>query len=328
MNLKTAMGIPLYKEEKGLLLIEPITQRKNEMKEVCILIPTLNEEDSIGGIIREFKHNGFEHILVIDGKSIDATREIAKREGARVEVQRGKGKGTAVRQAFELIEEEIIVIIDGDGTYSPSEVGKLLEPIIDNEADHVIGNRFGFGGAFTLSHRVGNWILNKVFGLGYGVRLNDMLSGYRALTKDSLKKMNLKREGFEIETEMVVESVKRGIRMKEVPIRYERREGVSKLNFMRDGLRIFYTLYVLARMYNPMFYFGIIGTLFIAVGIISGFYVVLEWYRGVTHVLLTVFTALMILSGIQFLMFGQLGDLLVTLQKDMIEVFREMGRKK
>jgi len=298
------------------------------MKEVCILIPTLNEEDSIGRIIRDFKTNGFENILVIDGNSTDSTREIAEREGARVEVQRGKGKGTAVRQAFELIKEEMIVIIDGDGTYLPSEVKRLLDPIIKNEADHVIGNRFGFRGAFTLSHRIGNWILNKVFGLGYGVKLNDILSGYRALTKDSLEKMNLKKERFEIETEMVVESVKRGIRIKEVPIRYERRKGVSKLNFIRDGLRIFYTLYVLARIYNPMFYFGIIGSLFIAIGIISGFYVVIEWYRGVTHVLLTVFTSLMILSGIQFLMFGQLGDLLVSLQKDMIEVFREMGRRK
>jgi dolichol-phosphate mannosyltransferase len=245
-----------------------------------------------------------------------------------VELQRGRGKGTAVRQAFELIEERIVVLIDGDGTYRTSEVTKLLEPIISDEADHVIGNRFGFGGAFTLSHRVGNWILNRVFGLGYGVKLNDLLSGYRALTKDSLKKMNLKKEGFEIETEMAVESVKRGIRIKEVPIQYGRRKGVSKLNFFRDGFRICYTLYVLARMYNPMFYFGIIGSLFIAIGVISGCYVVIEWYRGITHILLTVFTSLMVISGIQFLMFGQLGDLLVTLQKDMIEIFREMGRKK
>ncbi|MBE0515881.1 MAG: S-layer glycoprotein N-glycosyltransferase AglJ [Methanophagales archaeon] len=298
------------------------------MKEVCILIPTLNEEESIGGIIREFKENGFEDIFVIDGNSTDSTREIAKREGARVEVQHGKGKGTAVRHALERIEEDIIVIIDGDGTYSPSEVRTLLAPIRNNEADHVIGNRFGFGGAFTLSHRVGNWVLNKVFGLGYGVKLKDILSGYRALTKDCVREMSLKKEGFEIETEMVVESVKRGIRIKEVPIRYEKRKGVSKLNFVRDGVRILYTLYTLARIYNPMFYFGIIGSLFIAVGIISGVYVVIEWYKGISHDLLTVFTSLMIISGVQFLMFGLLGDILVTLQKDMIEVLRDMIKKK
>ncbi|MEA2076136.1 MAG: S-layer glycoprotein N-glycosyltransferase AglJ [Euryarchaeota archaeon] len=294
-----------------------------EKEEICILIPTLNEEETIGEIIREFKDEGFENIFVIDGNSTDSTREIATREGARVEVQRGKGKGTAVRQAFERIEMDIIVIIDGDGTYLPSEVDKLLIPIINGEADHVIGNRFGYGGAFTPSHRIGNWVLNKAFGLGYRVKLRDILSGYRALTKDCLRKMILMKEGFEIETEMAVESVKRGIRIKEVPIKYKKRKGVSKLNFMRDGLSIFYTLYVLARMYNPMFFFGIIGLLFIAGGVISGFFVIIEWYKGITHVLLTVFTSLMIIAGVQFFMFGIFGDLLVTLQKDTIEVLKQ-----
>jgi dolichol-phosphate mannosyltransferase len=297
-------------------------EKAMKKEEICILIPTLNEEETIGEVIREFKDNGFENIFVIDGNSTDSTREIARREGARVEVQQGKGKGTAIRQAFERIEEDIIVIIDGDGTYLPSEVDKLLRPIIDGEADHVIGNRFGFGGAFTPSHRVGNWVLNKAFRLGYSVKLRDILSGYRALTKDCLRKMILMKEGFEIETEMAVESVKRGIRIKEVPIKYKKRKGVSKLNFMRDGLSIFYTLYVLARMYNPMFFFGIIGLLFITVGIISGFFVVIEWYKGITHVLLTVFTSLMIIAGVQFFMFGIFGDLLVTLQKDTIEVLK------
>ena len=303
----------------------------NAMKkeEVCILIPTLNEEETIGEVIREFKDNGFENVFVIDGNSTDSTREISRREGARVEVQRGKGKGIAVRQAFERIEKDVIVLIDGDGTYLPSEVDTLLRPIIDGEADHVIGNRFGFGGAFTPSHRVGNWALNRAFGLCYRVKLQDILSGYRALTKDCLRKMILMKEGFEIETEMAVESVKRGIRIKEVPITYKKRIGVSKLNFMRDGLSIFYTLYVFARLYNPIFFFGIIGLLFIAVGIISGSYVVIEWSKGITHVLLTVFTSLMIIAGVQFIIFGILGDLLVTLQKDAIAVLkRDRGSEK
>ncbi len=295
-------------------------------EKVCVLIPTLNEKETIGGIITEFKSGGFENILVIDGNSTDSTREIAKREGARVEVQRGKGKGTAVKQAFELIEDddEIIVMIDGDGTYSPSDVGKLLAPIFNGEADHVIGNRFGFGGAFTIVHRVGNWALNKVFGFGYGVKLEDILSGYRAFTKECVRKMNLEKKGFEIEAEMAIESVKKGIRIKEVPIGYEKRKGKSKLNFVRDGSKIFYTLYALARTHNPMFYFGIIGTMFITFGTLSGIYVVIEWYyRNISHDLLTVFTALLIISGVQFLIFGLLGDLLVTLQKETIEALRD-----
>jgi len=297
-------------------------------EDVCILIPTLNEEESIGGIIKEFKSAGFENILVIDGNSEDSTREIAKREGARVEVQQGKGKGAAVKQAFEDIEDDIIVIIDGDGTYLPSEVKKLLDPILKGKAEHVIGNRFAYGGAFARLHRIGNWVLNKIFGFGYGIRLNDILSGYRALTRDAVRKMNLEKEGFEIEMEMAIESVKRGIRIKEVPISYEKRKGQSKLNFVRDGSKIAYTLYVLARTHNPIFYFGIIGSLFIAVGILSGIYVVIEWFKGITHVPLTVFTSLLIISGVQFLIFGLFGDLLVTLQKEAIETLRGEGKGK
>lgn len=297
-------------------------------EDVCILIPTLNEEETIGGIIREFKSEGFENIFVIDGNSEDATRERAKREGARVEVQQGKGKGAAVKQAFERIGEEIIVMIDGDGTYSPSEVRKLIDPIVSGEAEHVIGNRFAYGGAFAKLHRVGNWVLNKIFGFGYGVRLKDILSGYRALTRESVKKMNLEKKGFEIEAEMAIESVKKGIRIKEVPIRYEKRKGKSKLNFVRDGSRIAYTLYVLARTHNPMFYFGIIGSLFITAGVLSGVYVVIEWIEGITHVPLTVFTALMIISGMQFLIFGLFADLMVTLQKEAIEALRGGGERK
>ncbi|MCW3134224.1 MAG: S-layer glycoprotein N-glycosyltransferase AglJ [Methanophagales archaeon] len=295
---------------------------------VCVLIPTLDEEETIGMVIRGFKSEGFENVFVIDGNSKDSTREIAKREGARVEIQRGRGKGAAVKQAFELIEDEVIVMIDGDGTYSPSEVGKLIDPIVKGEAEHVIGNRFAYGGAFAKLHRLGNWVLNKIFGFGYGIRLNDILSGYRALTRDAVKKMNLEVEGFEIEAEMAIESVKKGIKIKEVPIRYEKRKGKSKLNFVRDGSKIAYTLYVLARTHNPIFYFGIIGFLFISAGILSGIYVVLEWFKGITHVPLAVLTSLLIISGVQFLIFGLFGDLMVTLQKEAIEVLKGNGEGK
>ncbi|HJH26837.1 MAG TPA: TIGR04182 family glycosyltransferase, partial [Methanophagales archaeon] len=156
------------------------------------------------------------------------------------------------------------------------------------------------------------------------------LSGYRALTRDGVKKINLEKKGFEIEAEMAIESVKKGIRIKEVPIEYKKREGQSKLNFLRDGTKIVYTLYVLARTHNPAFYFGVIGSLFIAVGILTGIYIVVEWFKHISHNLLTVFTALMVISGVQFLIFGLFGDLLVTLQKETIEALRgkDIGKGK
>jgi dolichol-phosphate mannosyltransferase len=298
------------------------------MKDVCILIPTLNEEATIGEIVDEFQKLGYEKILVIDGGSTDRTREIAEKKGARVVTQEGKGKGVALQQAFNLIDEEIIVLIDGDGTYLPSEVELLLKPLLDGYADHVIGNRFSsyHSGAFTRLNLIGNRILNKIFGFAYGAWLNDILSGYRAFTTKSIRNLELNKSGFEIEAEMTVESIKKEVRIAEVPITYlPRRKGViTKLSPLRDGMKIGYTIYGLAKTYNPMFYFGLLGAVFVLIGLVSGIFVILDYLYGVTRVPLAIFTALMILAGIQILIFGVFGNLIVYLQK---EVLREIRKK-
>ena len=297
------------------------------MEDICILIPTLNEERDIGDVIKGFKKQGFENIFVIDGNSIDRTREIAESEGAKVVIQKGKGKGLAVQQAFEAIDSNIIVMIDGDGTYLPSEVHNLLHPLFNKEADHVVGNRFSSysKGAFTRLNLLGNKMLNWLFGFAYGVQLEDILSGYRALTKNSIESLDLNKAGFEIEAEMTIETVKKDFKIIEVPITYEARiKSVTKLNPISDGLKIGYTLYGLVKTYNPMFYFGIIGSIFIITGLISGVYVVLDWLQNVTRVPLTIFTALLIMTGLQILVFGQLGNLIVAMQK---ETMRELKKK-
>ncbi|RLG38834.1 MAG: TIGR04182 family glycosyltransferase [Candidatus Alkanophagales archaeon] len=301
-------------------------QKAGERQKVCILIPTLNEEQSIGDIVREFKSMGYDNILVIDGGSTDRTVEIARGEGAKVVIQEEKGKGAAIIQAFRIILEEtdaaVIVMIDGDGTYSPSEVEQLLKPIFDGDADHVIGSRIAHKGAFRRLNWLGNKIINRIFGFGYGIRLRDILSGYRALTRECIEGIELKKPGFEVEAEMTIECVKKGFRIKEVPITYGVRRGRTKLSPLRDGFRIAYTIYILARTYNPIFYFGVLGTAFIIAGLLTGTYVVMEWLRGVTHVPLAVLTALLITSGIQFLVFGLLGDMMVALQREVMSVLR------
>lgn len=293
-----------------------------EKDDICIIIPTLNEERSIRDVIEGFRKQGFHNILVIDGHSTDRTREIAAEAGANVVVQEGRGKGAAVRQAFNIADGEVFVLIDGDGTYDPNDVHRLITPIVKGNADHVIGNRFAYGGTFTFLHRIGNWAINKLFSLGYGVQLNDILSGYRALRRELARGMELAKEGFEIEAEMVVETVKKGFRICEVPITYGKRAGKSKLNTFRDGSKIAFTLYTLVKTHNPVFYFGTIGFIFLIAGIISGIYVVIEWLHGVSHTLLTVFTSLMIISGVQIAIFGLLADLIVGFQNRMMEEMR------
>lgn len=133
--------------------------------DVCILIPTLNEGKTIGKLVTEFKKLGYNDVLVIDGNSTDNTVQEAKASGARVVTQYGKGKGAAVQQAFNMIDKEITVMIDGDGTYLPEDVEKLIEPIRTGKADHVMGNRFARfeKGAFTRLNLLGNKMLNRAF---------------------------------------------------------------------------------------------------------------------------------------------------------------------
>ncbi len=300
--------------------------------EVCILIPTLNEGKTIGGLVREFKSLGYQDILVIDGHSSDDTVKNAENAGAKVIIQSGKGKGQAVSQAFQLITNKYIVMMDGDGTYLPEEITKVFEPIALGIADHVIGNRFANyqKGAFTRMNLFGNRILNKIFGLAYGVWLEDILSGYRVFTYNAYKQLELNRTGFEVETEITVESVKKDLRIVEVPITYLARVSgaATKLKPVRDGFRIASTIYLLARMHNPLFYFNLIGGLLTVGGLAIGIYVVDEWLRNITHVPLAILATLLMVIGIQMFIFAILSDLIVSLHRENMRLMRKMLKEK
>ncbi|VVB90169.1 Glycosyltransferase AglJ [uncultured archaeon] len=301
-------------------------------EDVCILIPTLNEGKTIGGLVKEFKSLGFSNILVIDGHSTDDTAKNAENEGAKVVIQSGAGKGQAVSQAFQIITSKYAVMIDGDGTYLPEEVSKILEPVTTGLADHVIGNRFSNyqKGAFTRLNLFGNRILNKIFGFAYGVWLEDILSGYRAFTQDAIKQIELNRTGFEVETEITVECVKKDLKIMEVPITYLARTSgaATKLKPVRDGLRIASTIYLLTKLHNPLFYFNIIGGLLIAAGTGIGIYIVNEWLKNITHIPLTIFATLLIVIGIQMFIFAILSDLIVSVHKENMHMMRKILKEK
>ena len=298
--------------------------------DVCILIPTLNEEDAIAEVIGEFKKMGFDEIHVIDGHSRDRTRERADEAGAKVVVQREKGKGQALKEAFSLIEADYIVMIDGDGTYLPAEVRLLLDPIFEGKADHVMGNRFGNlqKGALTRLNSAGNRLINFFFRLIYNVPLNDILTGYRAFTREGVRRLDLTMPGFEIETEMTVDSVKKGLAIAEVPVTYRARTTgtKTKLNPIMDGARIVATIYRMAKTHNPLFYFGQMGSLFGAAGFFLGLYVARDWLATRTeHIPLTILTALLIFVGFQLLFMGILGDAVASMHR---EVLREIYRNR
>ncbi len=294
---------------------------------VCILIPTLNEGKTIGDLVARFKGMGYGDVLVIDGNSSDNTVQEARAAGARVVMQEGYGKGKAIQQAFALIDKDITVMIDGDGTYLPEEVDKLVEPIASGRADHVMGNRFANyeRGAFTRLNLLGNKILNKLFNIDYKVRLEDILTGYRAFSRRAIKMMDLNQSGFGIEVELTVESIKKDLRILEVPISYRARApgAPTKLKPLEDGFKIGYTIYKLGKTYNPMLYLSLIGAAFVLAGLIVGIYVTIDWFKGINHLPLTVLTALLTITGVQIFIFGYLSDMIVQVQREMLRELRK-----
>jgi dolichol-phosphate hexosyltransferase len=302
-------------------------------EDICVLIPTLNEEHSIECVINEFRELGFKNILVVDGHSIDQTVNKAEMAGARVFVQSGAGKGQALMEIFDLIKEDYILLIDGDGTYLPSEASKLLEPLLNGRADHVIGNRFSHleGGALKRLNFLGNKLINRFFGLIYRVKLTDILSGYRAFNTEGIRLLDLSKPGFEIESEMTIESVKKGLKIIEVPISYSARAigTQTKLNPIRDGLKIVLTIFRMARTQNPMFFFGLIGSIFGAVGFLFGIYVIREWLNGrIEHLPLTILTAILIIVGFQLFLIGILGDVMASHHQEVMHEIHRVYRKR
>jgi len=296
--------------------------------DVCVLLPTMNEAETIGDVVDGFRAEGFENVLVMDGDSTDGTREIADEHGARVVVQSEEGKGQAVREAMDYVDAPYVLMADGDGTYRPEDAERMLEPLEDGY-EHVIGDRFGDmrAGAMTRLNQFGNRAINRAFGLIHGENLRDILSGYRAFTRESFEQLTLTSDGFGIETEMAVECVKRGVPTKVVPITYLPRPSGSNTNLrpFRDGGIIFLELYRRAKTNNPLFYFGSVGIISVLVGVLLGGYVGVEWVtRRVSHEVIAVVAALGIIFGVQLLMFGVLSDLILTLHREQLQRIEEV----
>jgi dolichol-phosphate mannosyltransferase len=295
---------------------------------VTVLVPTLNEAPTIQALVRDFLARGYTRVLVVDGESTDGTAALATEAGAGVLVQQGRGKGNAVIGALRAIETPYVLMVDGDGTYAPADADRMVAPL-GRGCDQVIGDRLSTAGRGAISplNRTGNYLLNRLFRLAHGRYLADILSGYRAFTKASLDQMTLKEQGFGIETELAVEAVRNGHRVGVVPIAYDRRAGTAtKLNPLRDGYRIAVTIYRLARMNNPLFYFGLIGVTLALAGMLVGAYVLYEWFLGIEHLPLTILTVLLIMVGIQIFVFGLIGDLVLSFHRETLAEIEALKR--
>jgi glycosyltransferase involved in cell wall biosynthesis len=221
------------------------------VKKILVIIPCFNEEASIAGVIKSFPKvslaaTGFElDILVVDNNSSDRTAAIALGAGVRVLHELKQGKGNAMRAGFNSVAADVdyVVMLDGDGTYRPEEIWRLIEPIDSGFCDVVIGSRLGGRipkGTMTRFNRAGNWIFSHLVRYGYKVNVTDVLTGYFAWRRSAIVGLrpHLASQGFAIEMEMITKLARLGHEIYSVPISYNPRSGASSLRPVRDGSRI------------------------------------------------------------------------------------------
>lgn len=213
-----------------------------------IVIPTLNEEDTIEQIIEQCKPFGDE-ILVIDGHSTDRTAARAAGMGVTVLSDNGKGKGAAIRQAIKAATGDILVFIDADGSHDPQDIPRLLEPIINGQADHVTGSRILggsselFGGFDEFMRLAGSSFITECINWRFKTKLSDSQNGFRAIRREVALKLNLQENITTIEQEMVMRTLKCGYRMAEVPSHEQKRlVGPSKIKLGKVWFRYGYSL--------------------------------------------------------------------------------------
>ena len=205
---------------------------------ISVVIPALNEEAAIGGVVREVPRNLVDEIIVVDNGSTDRTAEIAAAAGARVVRESVRGYGAACMAGAQAAgDTDILVFLDGDRNEDPAELPGVLRPVLAGEADLVLGSRVRDGaprGALTLPQRVGNRVVTALVGVLYGLRLTD-IGPFRAIPARVLRDLGMEQKTYGWPAEMVVKAARRGYRIVEVPVSCRPRLGRSKVSGTLKG---------------------------------------------------------------------------------------------
>jgi len=256
--------------------LEKAVEAKGSGTRIVIVIPALNECEAVGKVLDGVKDvmDGYDYrMLVVDGHSIDGTDEIARKKGAKVIYQRGKGYGDALKTGFfharRRLDAGVIVMMDADFTYDPRDMPALVAPILRDEADFVVGNRFAGlqKGAMSLVNRVGNRVISLIARFALRLNIYDTQSGMRAFRSELLDSMDLVTGGMPFALEMLAEALSADARIYETPVSYRPRVGKTKLNPIKDGGRILGISLRLMFDTQPLLFFGGIGTVLGAVGL-------------------------------------------------------------
>lgn len=240
---------------------------------IAVLLPCYNEEVTIGKVVRDFKAALPDAtVYVYDNNSTDRTAEIAAAEGAIVRREPRQGKGNVIRAMFEDIDADVYVMADGDDTYPADAAPAMVSKVLDGY-DMVIGDRLSstyFQENKRPFHNFGNRLVRGSINGLFNAHVTDIMTGYRAFSFTFVKTYPVLSRGFEVETEMTIHSLNNNLRLYEMPIQYRDRPAgsVSKLDTVGDGIKVMSTIFRMIREYKPLPFFGTIGLLIGAIGIL------------------------------------------------------------
>jgi glycosyltransferase involved in cell wall biosynthesis len=291
-------------------------------KSLTIGIPCYNEAVTVGKVIADFRRVFPEaRIVVVDNVSTDGTPGVARANGAEVVSEPRKGKGYAVQRLFSVTESDYLIMVDGDDTYPAEEAVKLIATIEREGGDTVVGRRTSnqhaaLKPAHTWANRVLAWFIETIF----EARCGDLFSGYRLFTRAFYRNIPMLAKGFEVETELAIQTIDKGFVQRNVDIAFRSRpEGsFSKLNTLTDGFRVVRVIIAVFKDFKPMLFFTQIAVFFFFFSIIAGTFPILDYIRirYVLHVPLAILATGLDLLAALALVCGFILDTIVRYDRE------------
>lgn len=298
------------------------------MKKIAVLIPCYNESKTIAKVVKDYKKElPNADIYVYDNNSSDGTDKIARKAGAIVKYEHRQGKGNVIRTMFKEIDADCYLMIDGDDTYPAENAKEMVNYVLEDKVDMVIGDRLSstyFEENKRPFHNFGNKLVRGLINTLFKSNVRDIMTGYRAFSYEFVKTFPVLSKGFEIETEMTIHALDKNFSLKEIPVEYRDRPAgsESKLNTFSDGFKVLKTIGRLFKEYKPTVFFGIIGLLFLIISLCFGIPVFVEYFK--THLVkrfpTLIFAGFMLMISVLSFVCGIILEVVVKKHRQLFEL--------